>query len=149
VAHHVILRSLVPRRARREENVLHNGDATTVTSARPRRLRESRETEQSRRVLGITLVLHFNIGKSKLSALPMTIRLVRSAGLIAFALDGTKSKRSRQYDARIISIVFPFPEESETDRQKEREREAPTAARFFRLYIKYPACTPNGCSRYR
>lgn len=48
---------------------------------------------------------HFNIGKSKLSSLPMTIRLVRLVELIAFVLMGTESK-SRQYEARTISIVF-------------------------------------------
>lgn len=45
-----------------------------------------RRNGYSRRVLWTMLVLHFNIGKSKLSALPMTIRLVWLAGLIAFAL---------------------------------------------------------------
>ena len=59
-----------------------------------------------RKILWSTLILHFNIGKSKLSSLPMAIRLVRLVELIAFALMGTESKR-RQYEARTISIVFP------------------------------------------
>jgi len=58
----------------------HRNDNNNIELASRRRRRSSRW------ILWVMLVLHFNIGKSKLSSLPMTIRLVRLAGLIAFAL---------------------------------------------------------------
>lgn len=54
---------------------------------------------------GPPLMPHFNIGKSKLSSLPIAIRLARLAELIAFVLMASESK-SGQYEAGTISIVF-------------------------------------------
>lgn len=84
----------VPRKCRAEK--IYIAVMTIIISAhREARRGEARRDEtrgegqretDSRRILWAMLVLHFNIGKSKLSSLPMTMRLVRLTGLIALAL---------------------------------------------------------------